>query len=429
MRRGKRGFTLIELLVVIAIIGLLVALLLPALSMVMEAARRMRCQSNLKQFGVAMKAYHATHECYPPGILISVPPTNSLAVLNDANTDGNTGFRMNGLSSLLPYFDQKALQELYNTDRNWWNQPVTVATTKVDVYICPSSDSAQVVEPLAADLAGGGATGPSNFAPAHYVLSKGVSDAWCVPFIREVLLRIAPAEVINGLGLNKGTPVIPPDERGPFDVNSCTRESDIIDGTSKTFLVGEGASGRKWRMCSDAGTLPGLDPNINGGKTTCGDPFDVTKPGNAARLGATGPAAYVRNAWLPTLVMPSDFESKYNLLFISQLASTVWPVNMNPVSSSYVAFSIENIGLNTIAGLTNCRSVYVSTASIADGHKRALDTNRTGRVSGFHSDHPGGANFLMADGSVNFITESIDIAQLRGLSSIQGSEPVAPPEG
>src|SRR5262245_178223 len=101
-RRG--GFTLIELLVVIAIIGMLVALLLPAVQAAREAARRVECTNNLKQIGLAMHGYHDAVGSFPPGRLRS---------LNDGR-----GQCFSAFAYLLPYMEQRALYDATNFSLN-----------------------------------------------------------------------------------------------------------------------------------------------------------------------------------------------------------------------------------------------------------------------------------------------------------------------
>jgi len=95
MASKRRGFTLVELLVVIAIIGVLVALLLPAIQAAREAARRSSCTNNMKQFGVALHNYHDSLKTFPPG---------------GVNTISNVGkILMSPHAMLLPFFEEEGL--------------------------------------------------------------------------------------------------------------------------------------------------------------------------------------------------------------------------------------------------------------------------------------------------------------------------------
>jgi prepilin-type N-terminal cleavage/methylation domain-containing protein len=105
-RRALGAFTLVELLVVIAIIGILIALLLPAIQASREAARRASCVNNLKQYGVALHNYHGVHNMFPPGALLKTKATDVYA---------------NAHASLLPYFEETSLHDLWARIRSRTN--------------------------------------------------------------------------------------------------------------------------------------------------------------------------------------------------------------------------------------------------------------------------------------------------------------------
>src|SRR4029078_2182351 len=114
----RRAFTLVELLVVIAIIGVLVALLLPAVQFARESARRMQCSSNMRQFGVAMHTYHDTMKVLPAGI------------------DGKS---MSTHAYLLPFMEYSNVHRLIDFSQSTSNASNAVARgTKVPIFNCPS---------------------------------------------------------------------------------------------------------------------------------------------------------------------------------------------------------------------------------------------------------------------------------------------------
>ncbi len=209
--RRRSGFTLIELLVVIAVIALLIALLLPAVQRAREAARRTQCRNNLKQFGLALHGYHSSHEAFPPGFI--------------APADGSTAYST-AHALLLPYFEAENLKKLYDDRKSFDQQGPAVLQAAVPVFVCPSN-----VKENPADLPQMGLIGlPTKYGATDYVLSKGATDAWCVPF--------------DGRALPKG---------GFFAPNRSTRMRDLADGSSSTFAMGEGAGGPAWPLCRGAG--------------------------------------------------------------------------------------------------------------------------------------------------------------------------------
>lgn len=137
--KEKLGFTLVELLVVIAIIGILVALLLPAVQAAREAARRMQCSNKMKQLGIACHNYHDIHLNFPPGA-IRVQPNASF----DVNTIPH--FRSMWGVAILPFLEQNQAFALYTPMSSLNTESTTIrnrelAMLRMSVYECPS-DSA-----------------------------------------------------------------------------------------------------------------------------------------------------------------------------------------------------------------------------------------------------------------------------------------------
>ena len=225
--RPRRGFTLIELLVVIAIIGVLVALLLPAVQAAREAARRGQCSNNLKQIGIALHSYHSAFQALPPAKIFSTGGAGSPGLV--LNT---TGFTL-----ILSQLEQTALYHAYNfnlpssnaVDNTSANKTVvalakggaaantTVVGTLVSTFACPSDDAPLVVNDPTGAAGSGPQYGRSNARRSNYVLCSSHyidSDTpWNVP----------------------GRPR----DLGMFQSDASTRLDDVKDGTSTTCMVGE----------------------------------------------------------------------------------------------------------------------------------------------------------------------------------------------
>lgn len=142
----RQGFTLIELLVVIAIIGILVALLLPAVQQVREAARRMQCSNNLKQLGLALHNYENVHKVFPMGIQYrrnGLPADNRARLGNNVGEGGGTGFSWG--TYLLPFLDQLPIYNQFNFNVPLANSNIpasagntALAGRTLEVFFCPS---------------------------------------------------------------------------------------------------------------------------------------------------------------------------------------------------------------------------------------------------------------------------------------------------
>jgi len=228
VRKISKGFTLVELLVVIAIIGILVALLLPAVQAAREAARRMQCSNNLKQIGLALHNYESTYNRLPIG-------WNGIHDVAQGTT-----FRWSFLAAVLPYLEQaNTFQQL---DMNLTLYPpgggqpprpvhVPVISQKIPVFLCPSDRATFVSSP----------TGLVDSAPSNYKAS-------------------------SGSGIN--SPVDPNDDGSPgleadgFFCSLAWRAfADCTDGLSNTAFVSESLLG-PGNADVPGGTSPPPDPRL-----------------------------------------------------------------------------------------------------------------------------------------------------------------------
>jgi len=238
MRTRRRGFTLIELLVVIAIIGVLVALLLPAVQQAREAARRAQCKNSLKQIGLALHNYHDQFNSLPAGW---VGVTNG--TLNIYGTNG-----WGWAAKILPQMDQGPLYNTLNFSISVADpSQATQRTTKLPIYRCPSD-----VGPDQWGITDEGGTVLAQLANANYVGVFGVSDI---------------DDCVDGDAGNWPLPTRFPQcgGEGTFYHNSVTRFADMTDGASNTFMIGEHRSNSSFQppwFSTWAGVIPGGDDAI-----------------------------------------------------------------------------------------------------------------------------------------------------------------------
>lgn len=269
--RGKRAFTLIELLVVMAIIGILVALLLPAVQQAREAARRTQCFNNIHQLGIAFHNYLSSHRYFPPGWITDQAVNSASAstphpscvqwlTLTESQALGkNTTVQNSAIVEFLPSGTNLAisdkwgwvsqlLPQLDQTTTNInFNEPKTVAQNiqavqlVFNAVVCPSSQLASAR--------------PNGYGYSSYKACMGGGDA------------ITPSA-------NDPNFVQPYYSNGMLYMNSSTSERSASDGTTNTILFGESRYGFWSDALSGCARIPGIsDPR---------PALDYYTPANAA---------------------------------------------------------------------------------------------------------------------------------------------------
>jgi prepilin-type N-terminal cleavage/methylation domain-containing protein len=401
MKRVRRGFTLIELLVVIAIIAVLIALLLPAVQQAREAARRTQCKNNLKQLGLAMHNYHDAHGLYPPGFV----DDNQIA-----SGAMHTGFLM-----LLPFIEETALYNAYNTRVGF-----------------PPHAQAQAVlrdtDPPAAPTFALNSGANWRHRCNSTVISKQLAQFYCPSNRNEGVVQLGAVAELAGAtdyGLCIGAiPILcgnPQDLSYPtflggyFGPNTKTRVKDVRDGTALTFAMGEIAGGESIAGTTIRNTDRPLDSQSLE-RTGSPRPWGIDQAWGVARIpGSTMPGGWPRGsifisgfqhvAGPPGGTPPFDPSG----LNINGDRTTELPSPMNP---RLVMISFEDGA--TIIPSPNAVTGPCSTGTATVGQ---LD-----RLSNVRSQHEGGAQFLMGDGTVRFVSENVDIKVYGYLFTVQGKE-------
>jgi prepilin-type N-terminal cleavage/methylation domain-containing protein/prepilin-type processing-associated H-X9-DG protein len=325
---ARKGFTLIELLVVVAIIGILIALLLPAVQKVREAANRSQCTNNLKQLGLAMHNFESVHGIFPSG---------SPEVFQD-----QSGY-LSPLVQLLGYLEQDNTYKLFDLNKGPFDEPnVEAATQKPKVFLCPTDVLEDVTEVM----------GWTNYHAncGSWVYAHG----WDGIFGPDYATTGGPA------------------------LNGAVRIADISDGTSNTaafaeVLKGYGDDARaprdRLRDCYEYGNPPSRDP-------------------------ATARAAFMARDW-HTAGFAGGWNPPWRWRGYPWSEGTVWRGWYNHL-----------LPPNSVCWRPNDWWKLVTPAT---------------------SLHPGGVNVLLCDGSVRFVSDSVDANAWLAAGTRNGGEPYGPP--
>jgi prepilin-type N-terminal cleavage/methylation domain-containing protein len=311
--RRRCGFTLVELLVVIAIIGVLVAILLPAVQAARESARRLNCSHNLAQIGVGVLNYEAAHGVYPPGTIEPQGP-----IYQEPK-----GYHHNWIVQILPYLEERnAWAHVDQSVGVYHANNAPVRSLSFRVLLCPSSADERRAR--------------SCYAAVHHDVE-------------------APIDT---------------DNQGVFFLNSHVTRDDVTDGPAHTLYIGE----KRFSDGNDLGWMSGTratlrntgtPPNVSG----------VRPPPGGGVLGTTGPSG--------AGMMAGDAG----------------------VDDGSMAFALE-------AGMADQAADAEAEAANA-GEKTppgaAPLVQAPTAVGGFASAHPGVVQFVMGDGAVRVIRQTIDM--------------------
>ncbi|MHC4177325.1 MAG: DUF1559 family PulG-like putative transporter [Planctomycetota bacterium] len=237
MPRAPDGFTLIELLVVIAIVGILIAILLPAVQAAREAARGMSCCNNLRQIGIGLHGYHEAHECFPPGGIERR--------LNRLQTENR---QIAWSAFLLPFVEQGPIHEMIDFGRPFDAEENRIAAAHVlAIYLCPSAPrtSNRIAGRGACDyggIYGHRLTGPNSPPNGTMIYDRAIGIREIVDGTTETLIISEDAAWRDGQWINAlnvfevAHPINPPDT--PYTVMDNEIRSEHPGGANGLFCDG-----------------------------------------------------------------------------------------------------------------------------------------------------------------------------------------------
>lgn len=344
------GFTLVELLVAIAIIGILIALLLPAVQAARESARRMQCTNNLKQIGVALHNYHVTHGTFPFGVQPRHYPGKWLGWLSS---------EMGTIPYLLPFMEQGAIYD------------------RIDCNVDPSDD-------------GNPPGWPDDFHRINSPAFRNTISSLLCPSDGVSYRDVTNYHPLyDGYGRTSYRPNFGTDwtyvdrTDGPFHILSSTRLAQIRDGTSNTAAFSEHAQGD-----------------------------DRNTP---SRYSSTTKEFYLRGDFYRIPVNASADVVALEQWCLSGGDSQATLGNGWPLLWSYDHRGYRHRARPNHATCVEYRHPAKHVYGESTGHCDYYVNHPT-------SLHPGGVNLLMCDGSVRFVTETIDINTWHGLGTVAGGE-------
>ncbi|MGE3314376.1 MAG: DUF1559 domain-containing protein [Planctomycetaceae bacterium] len=413
----RKGFTLIELLVVIAIIAVLIALLLPAVQQAREAARRSQCRNNLKELGLALHNFHDVYSAFPYGDRIRTsgggfPYTQTYITHAILNYIEQSGFRNQ-------FHDTTDGQGGMFTDWADWGagdvpqNPTADASVAgkfvIPTFLCPSATNQPFVVIPGYGPDGCGCAVGEDLAASHYAWCMGRRGYWCIDFRDEDEgLPSGPPDQRYFSGYNGMQEQNPankigyltapePGTQGMFVRGRKVKMSDITDGTANTFAAGEACGGPGWPLC--AGT-PGSSPSDGVGIGCTTAHVNGSFPGKGENADVS---------WYYAQPGELCFINCYEMAQSFMIGSCEERLNKKPVTHAM----FDSTGLSTDTGTRTCTT-----------RQQIPGTGMMHSASNFRSEHAEGAFFLLADGSVSYISENINLTLYQGLSTIQGGENV-----